>query len=261
MNNNYTLTLAKKIEMVRMGVRAVTRGYKQTRSILGSAGIGKSYAVIDEIKNEIEFLKDKGKTLSYELVSGGIKDAVSFFTMLADNNSPDKIILLDDVNTVLTDKECREILRAATTNEPVRRVSYAANKIVKGKSFYRPKMDFTAKIIIITNIQKKKIDPAILSRTSPIEIIAKPAEIFEWVGMNLEEAPPHNLEFKWKEKVFNFIKEEIIDRNDLKIFDFRVFEEACMWLASCLEEKEVDGKKRLVLNSDDWKSYVYHMVA
>jgi hypothetical protein len=256
----YDLTLDKKIDMVRMSIRAVTRGYKQSRLISGSAGIGKSYAVLDEIKNEIESLKEDGKYLSYELVTGGIKDAVSFYTMLNDNNRYDHIILLDDVNTVLTDKECREMLRSATTNEVIRRINYSANKIVKGKTFYRPKMDFVAKIIIITNIPKQKIqriDSGILSRTSPIEIIAKPNEIFDWVGMNLENAPPHDLPLKWKQKVFDFIKEEIVDKKKLKLFDFRVFEDSCLWLASCLDKKLIKDEVKLTLRSDDWKNYVY----
>jgi len=258
MNSQYTLTLDKKIEMVRMSVRAVTRGYKISRLVTGNPGIGKSFAVLEEIKNEIEFLRGEGKNLSYELVSGGIKDAVSFYTTLADNNNPDKIILLDDVNVIITDKECREILRAATTNEVVRRVSYAANKIVKGKSFYRPKMDFTSKIIIITNIQRSKIDKGILSRTSPIEILATSKEIFNWVGMNLEEAPPHDMPLKWKEKVYNFIKDEIVEKNQLKHFDFRVFEDCCMWLGSCVQKKIVDDKEKITFK-EDWKSYVYSM--
>lgn len=259
MNKKYVLTLDKKIDMVRKSVRAVTRGYKQSRLITGNPGIGKSYAVVEEIKDEIEALKEEGKTLTYELVSGGIKDAASFYTMLCDNNSPDKVILLDDVNTVLTDKDCREMLRVATTNDPIRRLSYASNKIVKGKTFYRPRTDFYSKIIIITNIPIKKIDSGILSRTSPIEIITTPYETFEWVGMNLEEAPPHDLDLKWKKIVYNFIQEEIVNDKKLKMFDFRVFEDCCLWLASCLELRNIKGENRLILDTDEWQPYVYSL--
>jgi hypothetical protein len=259
MNKKFVLTLDKKIDMVRKSVRAVTRGYKQSRLITGNPGIGKSYAVVDEIKNEIDILKDEGKTLSYELVSGGIKDVASLYTMLCDNNSPDKIILLDDVNTVLTDKDCKEMLRVATTNDSIRKLTYAANKIVKGKTFYRPKMDFYSKIIIITNIPVKKIDTGILSRTSPIEILTTPYETFEWVGMNLEEAPPHDLDIKWKRIAYKFIKDEVVDMKKLRMFDFRVFEDCCLWLASCLELRNIKGENRLVLETDEWEPYIYSL--
>lgn len=261
--NQYSLTLDKKIDMVRMSIRAVTRGYKQSRLITGSPGIGKSYAVLEEIKDEINFLKEEeGKFLTYELITGGIKDAASFYTMLNDNNKYDHVILLDDVNTVLTDKDCREMLRASTTNQEIRRVTYGSNKIVKGKTFYKPKMDFVGKIIIITNIPKQKIqkiDSGILSRTSPIEIIAKPIETFKWVGMNLEEAPPYDLDIKWKQKVYDFIKQEIVDKKQLKLFDFRVFEDCCLWIASCLEKKIIKDETKLVLKSDDWQSFVFSL--
>jgi len=150
--SQYELSLGKKIDMIRMSVRAVTRGYKTSRLITGTPGIGKSFAVIEEIQSETEHNKD----LKYEHISGGIRDAVSFYTILCDNNDENIVLVLDDVNTVFTNKECREILRAATTNVTKRQITYASNKIVKGKTFYRPRTDFFSKVIIITNIPKRK---------------------------------------------------------------------------------------------------------
>jgi hypothetical protein len=255
--NKYDLTLDEKIDMVRMSVRAVTRGFKTSRLISGVAGIGKSHAVREELEAEKEITG-----IQYEEITGGIKDAVSFYTMLNDYNDDNLVLMLDDVNTIFTNKDCREILRKATENIPERVITYQKNQIVKGKTFYRNKMVFKSRLVIVTNIPKtkiKRIDQGILSRTSPIEIIATIPEIYEWVGANLKEAPPHNVDVNWKKEVYNFIKDEI-GVDNLKQFDFRIFEDAMLWYASNVKKsKETDerGDRKIIVN-DQWKSLVYN---
>ena len=253
--NDYALNLEEKIEMVRMSVRAVTRGYKISRTIIGPPGIGKSHAV----KKELELEALDNPDLKVVFFSGGIKDQVSFYTMLCDNNDKNTIVVLDDINVVITNKDCRELLRQATENILERPITYASNRIVRGKTFYKPKTVFHSKVIIITNISTKKIDRGILSRTSPIEIDTSPQETYAWVGKNLENAPPHKMPFKWKEEVYSFIGKEVGIEN-LKQFDFRVFEDAMLWYGSCVNTKGIDdrGDKKIVVN-EKWKNYVYTM--
>jgi len=250
----YNIGLEGKMDMVAMSIRAVTRNYKTSRCVLGTPGIGKSHTIMKELAAEQEYAKNHGRDLKYKKISGGVKDAISFYTMLCDNNAENMIIFLDDINTAITDKNCREILRVATENTPERVITYSTNQIVRGKTFYKPSMEFKSKIIISTNIPMGKIDGGILSRTSPIEIIATVPEIFEWVGKNLEEAPPTNIPIKWKNEVYNFLRDEI-GVNKLRKFDFRVFEDCCMWFASCVQEE--NGKTMI---DEVWKTYVSTMV-
>lgn len=241
-NQEYFIGLDKKIDMVRKSVRAVTRGLKTSRLITGTAGIGKSYAVLSELKDE---------EANFVRISGGITDAASLYRVLCDNNSEDKIIVFDDVNTILTHKDCREILRIAVENVKERQITYASNKIVRGKVFHKPKTNFYSKIIIITNLPRRKIEDGILSRTSPIEIICNAEEVFEWVGINIEEAPPKKVPLEWKMDVYNFIREKIVLEKKLSKFDFRTFEDAMLWYASC-----VDNKTNEVTNNE-WREFVY----
>jgi len=259
---DYDLTLEEKFEMTRKAVRAVTRGFKTSRAILGTKGVGKSFTVIDEIHSEIERFAEEGKILKCQVITGGVKDALSFYATLCDFNDPNMVLVFDDINTILTNKDCREILRAAVSNEPERLIAFlSSNKVIRGmKGTYFNKIKFKSKVIVITNILKHKIDTAILSRMSPIEITAEAKELFEWVGKNLKEAPPANVPFAWKEEVYNFIKNEITIEK-LQHFDFRAFEDCMLWFSSCVDSHQKDERGDKIITIDEqWKKYVKAIV-
>ena len=248
------MTIEDKIQMVRMSIRAITRGYKFSRMVIGQAGVGKTYAVEEELKSEQEKLTEEYKTpFRYVFVTGGVKDALSFYILLCDNNSADTIIILDDINTILTNKDCREILRAAAAPQAERTIHYlSSNKVVRGKTFYHTKTKLLSKVIVITNIPKRKIDPGILSRMSPIEIEATPREMFDWIGINLEKAPPAEMPFAWKEMLYEFIRSEL---PNVKHMDFRIWADCCLWVASCMSDDN-DLKKIDPI----WKQYVLQII-
>lgn len=246
--NEYVLKLGDKIDMVKQSVRAVTRDYKTSRLITGTAGIGKSFAILEELEaEEVPYIK----------ITGGVKDVGALYSTLCDNNEKGKIIFFDDTNQILKDRDCIELMRAATENVPKRPISYANNKIVRGKRFYSPRTDFYSKIIIATNIKKAKVDPGIVSRTSAIEILATVEEIFDWVGENLKDAPPHDMPLEWKQEVYDFINKEV-GVHAIKQFDFRTFEDSCLWYGSSVQVDGLDarGDKNVVVD-ERWKSCVY----
>lgn len=235
------LTLEEKIEMIQMSVQALIQEYKQSRLITGTAGIGKSKAVIDELVNS---------GTNHVHITGGIKDARALYMVLYKYNDPNIIIVFDDTNDIFKKKDCREILRAAVTNEPVRKITYVDNKIIiDGNKSIRPFMDFRSKIIIITNIPKSKIDSAILSRTSPIEIIATKEQIADYVLTCIKDAPPANVDIEWKLECYNFLMKEVGIKH-IQHFDFRVFEDCMLWRCAAKEDKP-----------DEWKKYVKALVS
>jgi hypothetical protein len=171
--HQYDLGLAGKIEMIRMSVRAITRGFKQSRIITGLPGIGKSMAILDELESE---------NANYIHISGGVKNARALFMQLYDKNDEDLILFFDDVNDIFTSKESREILRVAVTNDKIRNITYTDNVLAKEPFKYQSPLKFKSKIVIATNIPKRKIDPAIVSRTNAIEIIVSKEETFEYIN-------------------------------------------------------------------------------
>ncbi len=243
LEKKFGMSLEDKLEMVRMGVRTVTRGHKTSRLITGVPGVGKSYSVMDELKAESN---EDETAFDLVYVTGGLKDARTFYQFLSENNDKKKLIVFDDVNTILKDKECVEILRCACENEAQRIITFSDNVLAKNKR-HKEKLKFHSKIIIITNIPARKIDDAIVSRTSPIDITASIDEIFHYVADRAKVAPPRKVGLTHKHDVLNFIKHEVGFEN-IQRFDFRVFEDACLWRASTDIEKE-------------WKSYIYNLVS
>ena len=256
------MTLEMKLDMVRKGVRACTRNFRNSRMISGPPAVGKTYTVIQELEKEIERAKEEGEELKYKIITGGIKDAISFYATLADNNDPNLILVLDDINTAITDKDAREILRAATTNEEKRIIHFlSSNRVIRGaKGVHFDKVNFKSKIILITNIPTKKIDPAILSRTSPIEIETTIPELFEWIGKNLEHCDPQDCKLSWKQEVYNFLKDDI-KVNKIKKFDWRLFQDCILWRQSALEKTGYDDRGDPIYEVDPiWKNYVKMLV-
>lgn len=221
----YEMTLREKIEMVRMSIRAVTRKYKNSRLITGTPAIGKSKAVIDEL--EIENVK-------FKHILGGIKSARTLFMTLTENNKKDLVLFFDDVNAILKKEECRELLRVAVSNEKKRIITYRDSWLDKRKRKYPPELNFKSRIIIATNIPRKKIDPAITSRTSAIEILADKYECIEYIKQNLKASPPDNIPLKWKQEVYDYITKEI-EMDSVKQMDFRIFEDCCLWRCAEME--------------------------
>jgi len=241
-NKDKELTLEEKINMVKMSVQALLQDYKTSRLITGTPGIGKSKAVIDELIVT---------NTNHVHITGGIKDARALYTTLYKYNDPNIIVVFDDTNDIFKKKDCREILRAAVTNDKERKITFVDNKIIiDGYQSIKPFMTFKSKIIIITNIPKNKIDQAILSRTSPIEILATKKQISEYVKLNLVEAPPSKVDIKWKEECFDFLINDI-GINNITHFDFRVFEDCMLWVCAT---KGTD-------KPDEWKKYVRNIVS
>lgn len=238
----FTMSLGEKIEMLRMGVRAVTRGYKTSRMILGSVGIGKSFTVLDELRLEgVKFIH----------ITGGIKDSKALYVTLCKNNDPDMVIVFDDVNDILRRRQNVEILRAAVTNEKERLITYFDNRIIlDGIKSYQPRVNFKSKVIIITNIPKSKVDSAIVSRTSPIEIIVDKFAIAPFIEENLENAPPSHVPLEWKKEAWHYIIKEL-GLKDIKHLDFRVFEDVMLWYCAA---QDIDA------HTKDWKKFAYSIL-
>ena len=218
----YNLSLEDKMDLIAMNVVAITKGFKQSCLISGTQGIGKTKTVVDTLKNE-------GAKFKY--ISGGIKNVRALYQVLYDNNDSKLILVFDDVNNIIRDKQAIEILRTATTNDKIRKITYTDTKIAQGSRKYKPELDFESKIIIITNIPIKKIDKAIVSRTTPIEVIVTPQEIVDNIRINLEQAPPPSLPIKWKQEVWDFLV-DTVGVGRIERIDYRIFEQCCIFRAT-----------------------------
>ena len=139
--------------------KMVGRGIQPSLVITGGAGMGKTHLV----KNTLEGM---GLRESYDFVHfKGRATAAGLFITLYENS--DKIIVLDDCDSVFRDDDAVNILKGALDSYDTCKISYITTKSLKdefGGEVPRH-FEFTGRIIFISNISQSKLDEAIRSRS------------------------------------------------------------------------------------------------
>jgi Cdc6-like AAA superfamily ATPase len=151
----------------------VGRGIQPSLVITGMAGVGKTHLVK-------ETLKQMGLRESYEFEHfKGKATAAGLFITLYQNS--DKIVVLDDCDSVFKDDDAVNILKAALDSYDTRKISYISTKPLKDE-FGEPipaHFEFTGKIIFISNISQSKLDEAIRSRSFVADISMNTGQMFQ----------------------------------------------------------------------------------
>ena len=152
--------------------KMVGRGIQPSLVITGMAGVGKTHLVK-------ETLKGMGLTESKDFVHfKGRATAAGLFITLYQNS--DKIIVLDDCDSVFKDDDAVNILKAALDSYDTRRISYISSKPLKDEygDPIPPHFEFTGRIIFISNIHQSKLDEAIRSRSFVSDITMNTTQMF-----------------------------------------------------------------------------------
>jgi hypothetical protein len=153
--------------------KMVGRGIQPSLVITGMAGTGKTHLVK-------ETLKGLGLRESYEFVHfKGRATAAGLFITLYQNS--DKVVVLDDCDSVFKDDDAVNILKAALDSYDTRKISYISSKPLKDE-FGEPipaHFEFTGRIIFISNIHQSKLDEAIRSRSFVADISMNTTQMFQ----------------------------------------------------------------------------------
>jgi Cdc6-like AAA superfamily ATPase len=152
--------------------KMVGRGIQPSLVITGMAGVGKTHLVK-------ETLKQMGLRESYDFehFKGKATAAGLYLTLYANS---DKIVVLDDCDSVFKDDDAVNILKAALDSYDTRQISYISTKPLKDE-FGEPipsRFEFTGKIIFISNISQSKLDEAIRSRSFVADISMNTEQMF-----------------------------------------------------------------------------------
>ena len=155
--------------------KMVGKGIQPSLVITGSAGTGKTHLVK-------QTLTDLGLEESNHFVHfKGRATAAGLFVTLYENS--DKIVVLDDCDSVFKDADAVNILKGALDSYDTRKISYLTTKPLKDEfgSHLPRTFEFTGKIIFISNISQSNLDEAIRSRSFVADVDLTKAQMFERV--------------------------------------------------------------------------------
>ena len=153
--------------------KMVGRGLQPSLVITGGAGMGKTHIVkstLEEmgLQESTDFVHFKGRAT-----------AAGLFVTLYENN--DKIIVLDDCDSVFKDDDAVNILKGALDSYDTRKISYISTKSLKDEfgSEVPRHFEFSGRIIFISNISQSKLDEAIRSRSFVADVDLTNEQMFE----------------------------------------------------------------------------------
>jgi hypothetical protein len=179
--------------------KMVGRGIQPSLVLTGMAGVGKTHLVK-------ETLKGMGLRESHEFVHfKGRATAAGLFITLYQNS--DKVVILDDCDSVFKDEDAVNILKAALDSYDTRKISYISSKQLKDE-YGDPipaHFEFTGRIIFISNINQSKLDEAIRSRSFVADISMNTAQMFQ----RMEQLLPtmeKSIPLKAKEQALEIMK-------------------------------------------------------
>jgi len=210
--------------------KMVGRGIQPSLVITGGAGLGKTYLVK-------KTLTDMGLEEAKQFVHfKGRATAAGLFVTLYENS--DKIIVLDDCDSVFKDMDAVNMLKAALDSYDTRKLSYISTKPLKdayGDPVPRH-FEFTGKIIFISNISQSKLDEAIKSRSFVSDISMNTKQMFQRID-DLKDQIETKIPNEVKDKALEIMK-SLEKKYDGVEINLRSFIKACRICAMGFENVE-----------------------
>lgn len=137
------------------------KGKIKAMFVSGEGGIGKTHELLTALA--IEELQE-GQ--DYNIIKGNATARALFDTL---KEYPDKLTIFDDCDGVLKDATAGNILKAVLDSYAKRRVKWIT---AKGTESF----DFTGSVIFLSNLNRDRVDKAVLSRTVMIDLYMTPEE-------------------------------------------------------------------------------------
>jgi len=238
------MSLDDQIDFIKIMTRAVAQGKKNSLIICGTPGTGKSRTVKEIVNAE----KGSRKVIEDSGLIGKVGDLYRF---LYQHRDKENIILFDDTK-IIEEKAFRPFLLQILSPDHKRILTNRGEKYVDPDSLASlnrksipDSFEFEASVIVITNVMKKRMDSAIVSRTTPIELDVSKNSIVDSIRVNLHKIVSEYKDFSEvtigeASKLIDFIEENI---NTIDRIDFRLFKE-CLSMVCTLPP------------SNMWKRYV-----
>jgi hypothetical protein len=203
--------------------------------ICGAPGIGKTYGITKRIKDsglksiepidladatDIEDLDDQDVILNTETNGDWvhIKGASTAFGLyMSLFKYKNKLIVYDDCDSIFKDKNAVNLLKGALDSSDKRIISWVSKTTTSKKAEVPQRFEFTGRIIFISNLNAKDLDPAVRNRSFVVDIQLKLKDvlkriqsILKYIGNDLEVP----LSDEAKKRAFNFLEETSKNENN-----------------------------------------------
>jgi hypothetical protein len=240
--------MSSKFELLKKYIEVVVKQSKaHSFLVLAERGIGKTYCVLEALENQK--LK-RGKDFVY---NNGNITPLALFKLLS--KYQDKIVVLDDIEGVLSNKVALSIIKGALSEvgrTGKRLVSYHTSQDIDTKKTF----DFTGKIILILNSasEKNSIGRSLLDRTiffdmriTNKELIARVDEIIPDIDTELKLEEKQEVWEKIKPYAFN---SRFSLRALIRAFSF-YSQDKKGWFRMFLNTLDMNDEERIMCEIDD----------
>lgn len=198
-------------EDLKKYVDMVIDGKQPSLVITGSPGVGKTFLVTKQLEN-----RGLKKGEDWVHIKGRSTPA-GLYIALYENK--DKILVIDDCDSVFRNEEAVNILKSALDSYETREISWLV-----GKPLVSPltgqkiptKFMFDGAVIFISNLPQKKIDYAIKSRSFVLEVALTPEDMIK----RMEELLPTiytEVPFVIRKTALDIIKRNYVKMDNLEL--------------------------------------------
>lgn len=258
-------TVAEKMAYPAILTAKILHGIILSAMIFGSAGIGKTFGVMQALKESGRtwvLTEDQKRNMTEEEMDEWLNQPAPTLVKITGAVTRKGlykllylfrkgfILVFDDCDDVLKNKDSQNLLKGALDNG-------VENRIISWESSVKNEdlpmsFEFQSQIIFISNMTADKVDKAVRSRSDDVNLVLTPDEAYEHIGNVLPyiettrldsegNAVVIELDMETKRKIFERISKH---RHTIAEYSFRTFKNAVGCYQFCLE---TNGKY-----ADDW---------
>lgn len=202
-------SVAERFGFMEQFTKMAVRGVIPSLVITGSGGLGKSYTVLNTLR-DMGLVEDTiGTEGDFVFVKGYTTPRNLYTTLYYENG---KVIVFDDCDSSFRDPIGANIFKAALDSTERRIISWGA----ESKDDDVPsRFEFTGKVIFISNLELSKFPQAILSRSMLCDLTLSTEEKVERIEQIFNE--DDSIEEEDKIEVLEFIKQNMYKFKDLNV--------------------------------------------
>lgn len=210
-----------RFNFVEKLVTMICKGIQVSGIITGEGGLGKSYTIMKTLRdNNMVDISDISKFPAGSVLNNnsfirvkGYSTAKGLYRTLYENNN--RVIVLDDCDSVLVDKVALNLLKGALDSYDERIISWNAD--IKDEDLPRS-FNFTGRVIFISNMAKDQFDQALRTRSMIVDLemtAQQKVERMEYIIKSKDFMP--ELDMKIKRMALGFIDKNKTNISDLSL--------------------------------------------